>query len=246
MLTVNQIHINDKLSYFICFDPEKDDDLQYFTTAESHERANIFKINPGDIVIDIGAERGIWALQACAAGAEKVFAFEPDKDNFYKLCRNIYVANQFQNCIPVNIGIMDDNFMAMKYFKLGKTAGSFKIAYKEHLDETAEIPALKLDTFLKPYFLAHIDFIKIDVDGAEMEVLKGAKDTLTGFNPVVYIEIHINFIPELEEKVRDIMTSYGYEEEVIFHKEKYGRNCLYRKKGNQTEYKSTSSSTSTS
>lgn len=224
------------LAYVIIYDAI-DDDPDYFAKAELNERVNHFKVKPGDVVIDVGAERGLWTLQACAAGADKVIAFEPDKDNYYKLCRNVYINGYADRCVPVNIALMDGSYINSKYYKLGKTAGSFLVMDEEAV-KTGGIDMITttLDVFLAGTFrqkpLEKIDWIKIDVDGAEMECLHGMKETLLKYNPTVYTEIHINYLPELESRVRDFMAEIGYtDEEVTFHKPNYGRNCIYRKKG---------------
>jgi hypothetical protein len=51
------------------------------------------------------------------------------------------------------------------------------------------VPAITLDTFVYSEMISHIDFIKIDVEGAEMKVLQGAKKVLQQLNPVVLIEL---------------------------------------------------------
>jgi len=71
-------------------------------------------------------------------------------------------------------------------------------------------------------------FIKIDVEGAEFEVLKGAKQTLKKFKPVLVIEIHEFILPSFgtsTQEIIDYLTELGYEKEIIGNTE--GKNGNY-------------------
>ena len=122
-------------------------------------------------VIDVGAWCGTWA-KAIEPFAKKVIAFEPDKTHFECLQRNCAV-----NCTPrmeavgaqlQEVSLTEDNFTQAK-----------------RVDEKGNIRMITLDHME----YEHVDMIKIDVEGYEMEVLKGATKTLES---VKYLMIELN------------------------------------------------------
>lgn len=122
-------------------------------------------------VIDIGAWCGTWA-KAIEPHARKVIAFEPDKVHFECLQRNCTI-----NCNPRNeavgseikmISLTEDNFTQAK-----------------RVDANGDIRMVDLDSLE----YADVDLIKIDVEGYEMEVLKGAEKTLSSTQ---YLMIELN------------------------------------------------------
>ena len=122
-------------------------------------------------VLDIGAWCGTWA-KAIEPLAKKVIAFEPDKTHFECLQKNCTV-----NCDPrleavgseiKNISLTYDNFTQAK-----------------RVDKEGDIKMITIDSLS----YENIDLIKIDVEGYEMEVLKGAEKTLTNTQ---YLMIELN------------------------------------------------------
>ena len=122
-------------------------------------------------VIDVGAWCGTWA-KAIEPFAKKVIAFEPDQTHFECLQRNCTV-----NCTPrmeavgaqlQEVSLTEDNFTQAK-----------------RVDEKGNIRMITLDHMK----YEHVDMIKIDVEGYEMEVLKGATKTLES---VKYLMIELN------------------------------------------------------
>jgi len=122
-------------------------------------------------VIDVGAWCGTWA-KAIEPFAKKVIAFEPDKTHFECLQRNCTV-----NCTPrmeavgaqlQEVSLTEDNFTQAK-----------------RVDEKGNIRMITLDHME----YEDVDMIKIDVEGYEMEVLKGATKTLES---VKYLMIELN------------------------------------------------------
>ncbi len=122
-------------------------------------------------VIDVGAWCGTWA-KAIEPFAEKVIAFEPDKTHFECLQRNCTI-----NCTPrmeavgaqlQEVSLTEDNFTQAK-----------------RVDEKGNIRMITLDHME----YEDVDMIKIDVEGYEMEVLKGATKTLES---VKYLMIELN------------------------------------------------------
>jgi len=82
-----------------------------------------------------------------------------------------------------------------------------------------------LDTILKDFNLKSVDFVKIDVEGAEIEVLEGMKDILKNHAPKVVVEV----FDKNYDKFSEIMNIYGYTVENITKYEMHGYYFAERK-----------------
>ena len=122
-------------------------------------------------VIDIGAWCGTWA-KAMEPFAKKVIAFEPDKVHFACLERNCTI-----NCDPRQEAVGSEN----KHVSL--TEDDF--TQSKRVEKEGDIRMVTLDSLA----YENVDLIKIDVEGYEMEVLKGANNTLSGTQ---YLMIELN------------------------------------------------------
>ena len=132
------------------------------------------KINPGDFVLDVGANIGFYTVlfSEWVGKKGKVFAFEPDPDNFELLKKNIN-ANGCRNVIAIQKAVSDKSGKT-KLFLSDENKGDHRIWDSEHKREQVEIETTTLDEYLLTHS-SKIDFIKIDVQGAEDKVFRGAK-----------------------------------------------------------------------
>ena len=132
-------------------------------------------IGPGDTAIDIGANIGDLTLpMALAAGPTgRVFAFESHSANFNVLCANL-ALNQVENTKPIFAFVADSDTV-----DTSGPWGRFGFVSKEWQPDIVGIDALKLEA---------CSFIKIDVDGKELEVLRSGRETIARLRPVLYVE----------------------------------------------------------
>ena len=141
-------------------------------------------------ILDIGANIGMTALLFSRLG-EKVYAFEPNPGTFNFLKNNLE-KNNILNVTPLNFGLGNDDKNLSLTFSTTNRAGAFvsnKIsANSDHEVETIQIKRLS-DT-ISDLNISNIDFIKIDVEGFEMEVLSGVGDVLLNNKPVVMLELN--------------------------------------------------------
>ena len=141
-------------------------------------------IKPGMVVLDVGANMGYYTLLSAKLmkGTGKIYAFEPTSGGFKRLKTNISL-NNFNNIKIENIGLSNEN----KKIK-AKIRHSWKL---DGLVEPKEdnINMMKLDDYLQKNKINKVNFIKIDVDGYEYEVLKGAEKTLKKDKPVLCLEM---------------------------------------------------------
>lgn len=147
-------------------------------------------LKTGDIVCDVGANIGVLSLTAAkiVGDSGKVFAFEPAQKIYEVLSYNI-TLNDFNNIVPENVALGSRNEESVIYAEDNVNRGASSMV-KPYLSGTAQkIKVQTLDEYLLTNRIAHLNLLKIDVEGWEIEVLKGAQKLLSGKNaPVVIIE----------------------------------------------------------
>jgi len=131
----------------------------------------------GDIVFDIGAYVGDTALWfSKAVGPQgKVFAFEPEPRNFEKLKANLE-RNKVTNVIPLKLALSENE----EEMQVSSAAGLSLIT---QTGTGLSVKVTTIDNLVEANKLPRVDFIKMDVEGHELKVLKGAQETIENFKP---------------------------------------------------------------
>lgn len=142
------------------------------------------RIPAGSTVFDVGAHVGYYTvLAAVLAGPRgRVFAFEPNPANHSFLQRHV-ALNRLGNVTIENAAVSDRNGTAAFAFGTGSGTG--------RLDSggTLNVRTLRLDDFCSERGV-HPQFLKIDVEGAELDVLRGAAATIAANHPVIFLSTH--------------------------------------------------------
>ena len=136
-------------------------------------------INEGDIVVDLGANIGYYTLIAAklVGNKGKVFSFEPEPKNFEILKKNVEI-NGYQNVILEQKAVSDVNEKTNLYLSQGIGTHSLKPNQNTTM-KTIPIESIRLDDYFKNLNLTNkINFVKIDVEGAEFNVLSGMDNIL--------------------------------------------------------------------
>ena len=182
--------------------------LRYRNRTEP-DTVNFIKeeFEPGGVALDIGANKGIvtYFLGKQAGQNGRVIAFEPQPELGRQISR---VANTFglRNVDVHSIGLSDEDGMATLYRgNIGSTANL--VVGAEWQTEELRVPIRSLDSFFEVAGIERLNFVKCDVDGYEVPVLKGAEKVLMKFHPKVLIEIQDTDVPEVAE----ILKRYGYD-----------------------------------
>lgn len=190
---------------------------EFFRTANYGKEeiflgAFLYNLKADDVIWDIGSSIGIVSIYS-APFVKKVVAFEPDKDIFKKLYRNVEL-NNFKNIIDCkNLGISD--FKGKITLNTDGVEGfSPSISNLGRHANQVEIDVNTIDNIvLKEGQTPTV--IKIDIEGAEIMALRGAKNLLTSkAKPrLLYVEVHPNFLKDFnstEKEVIDLVLSYDY------------------------------------
>ena len=142
-------------------------------------------IRPGMTVVEVGANIGLLTVPFArlVAPGGKVIAFEPQRIVYQMLCGNLAlnaITNAFARNSAIGCGLGSITVPPVDYTKPGNFGGVSLRGWKE--GET--VPMLTIDSLL----LDRCDFMKIDVEGMELDVLQGSAQALERFRPRLYVE----------------------------------------------------------
>jgi len=142
------------------------------------------------IILDIGANVGYYSLMAAKRAINgTIYAFEPVSTTYDKLKRNI-ALNNFLNIKPQNLAVSTHSGFIDIYVADNKNTGTSSITKHIHFNGSKErVKTTSIDEFVLEQHITRTDLIKIDVEGAEMLVLEGMRNTLLNFNPMVMVEL---------------------------------------------------------
>jgi FkbM family methyltransferase len=177
-----------------------------FMTGHEDEIEEHFTPKGGDTVVDVGAHAGHYTLiSSKRVGANgKIVAIEADPSNFEILNRNIKL-NKLTNIIPLNYAAYSKQTKLKLYLPVEESGFSIyntiMVNRAKPEEKFIEVNANTLDYLLQQNGIRNANWIKIDVEGAEFEVLKGAHNILSNSKDIaLLIEIHgkDNYKPVLE------------------------------------------------
>lgn len=155
------------------------------------------RARPTDVFIDVGANIGVFTLlMAQQVPQGKVIAFEPSPVNYASIVENTKL-NQLDNVIALNCGLSDTPGELPLYVadeeqtQTNCNATLLKGGVFTHLAGMVELRVL--DEVLPTLNIERVDLMKIDTEGAELQVLRGARQTLEQYRPSIVIEINQMF-----------------------------------------------------
>lgn len=164
-------------------------------------------IPEGGVVWDVGANVGFYSLLA-ARKAARVIAFEPLPENLSYLRRHIELNGLQERVQVLPIAASDHDGEGMFSIVLGnRSEGSLRP------EGTLPVRTMRLDSVgIRP------DIIKIDVEGNEYQVLRGAVETMREYRPIVLVAMHTG-----DSKCHELLAQLGYEVSEIIPGELFAR-----------------------
>jgi len=164
------------------------------------------KIKPTDIVIDIGAHIGVFSVMA-SKRAKKVIAIEPVSNNFELLKKNIEI-NRIGNIIPIKKAISSKTGKTKIY--TGDNTVAHSLISKDKKNSSEEIETLSLPDLIKTYKLKKIDFLKMDCEGAEHEILNKMPLSVLKKIKRIHMESHELDSKRTRESIRIFLEKNGF------------------------------------
>jgi FkbM family methyltransferase len=145
-------------------------------------------VRAGDIVLDVGAHVGTFADRALRRGARKVIALEPDPLNRECLTRNFATEIAEQRVVVVPQGAWSTNGQLTLH--QGTHNSGMSSIIQDDGGASFQIEVTTIDEIVQRLGLPRVDFVKMDIEGAEREALKGAADTLRKFRPRMMLDAY--------------------------------------------------------
>ena len=188
-------------------------------------------INQGDYVMDIGANIGAFTVPFSkkVGSAGKVFAFEP-QDLIFKILKKNIIKNSLKNVKSFNyaLGYKEACFHLKKidYSKVGNFGG-VSLKYdnssftREIKNKNYKVDIFKLDNFLN---IKKCNFVKIDVEMMEMEVLRGGENFINKFRPILWIENHRKFPNHINKFLINNKYEPFWVDSLIFNNSNFFKN----------------------
>ena len=188
-------------------------------TQEANSCINAIKHIENPVVFDIGANIGAftnWLARFFKTGT--IYSFEPQRLVFQLLCANLAI-NNLHNVHAHNIALGEINTrikILEPNYNIPADFGTFSLIKNTIENKTTEliVDMLTVDTFFTSNEINRIDLIKIDVEGMDLAVLRGAEKTIKKYLPVIFVEYfdnNINMFREIEE----FLSQFHYKIETI-------------------------------
>lgn len=188
----------------------------YFGLADHGADRFLRSIGASDVVVDIGANIGLRAMAfAKAARNGRVIAFEPHPVSFARLKAHAE-ANHLHHLVPVRLGIGNARSSARLYEVVDTNPGMNRIISDPDVEShfpSQEIEIDTLDRALASQDVTHVTHIKIDVEGYEMEVLRGSEAVLKRDGPALFIELDDDNLRDQGSSAKELvewLRGHGY------------------------------------
>ncbi|MCI0627906.1 MAG: FkbM family methyltransferase [Acidobacteria bacterium] len=149
------------------------------------------RIAAGDVVVDVGAHLGVFTRYALREGAGKVVAFEPEPINLVCLGQTFDgdIRAGRVELVP-KAAWEESGTLKFTTNTVNSSAGTVIEERVSNPGSITEIPAITMDEAIAALGLAQVDFIKMDIEGAERHALKGSRAVLSRFSPKLAICIY--------------------------------------------------------
>ena len=155
--------------------------LEWEQTVQKVYEHPAVHVTAGDVVIDCGAHIGGFTRVALRAGARLVVAIEPEQANLVAFKRNFAAEMRAGSVKQVPKGVWDTTGRLSLHLSTVGDSHSVVIPQDKGNDESIEVTTI--DALVADLHLARVDFIKMDIEGAERNALRGARQTLLRYRP---------------------------------------------------------------
>jgi len=207
-------------------DFKKTEEFEKNNTYESELKLCFYKVlteNDINVFVDVGANIGLYTylFAKLRKGYTEVYAFEPEPTRYEYLKETVKMWGSTIKVFNVAVS----NYQGEKVFYVPedrKASGSLNKIFVERLKRPLDSFIVKTNTLDNCFSDIKIDLIKMDIEGEEINAIKGASGTLRTQNPIVMIESHM----QLHNEIYTLMSKLEYE----IYELNEGRFTCWRKK----------------
>lgn len=197
-----QVDISDYIGHYLYFG-FRDDGI-----------TNLFSLCKGNFnVIDIGTNLGWVALNfARLSGTGKVIGFEPDPFN-YSVCKTNLELNKLPNLIVFPYGLGEISSQVNMELRTPENRGGNRVAPADS-SGSVQVHIKRLDDINEVTSLPAIHLMKLDVEGYELKVLRGAKSILERHKPILFIEVDNDNLNDQGDSAKELvlfLKACGYQ-----------------------------------
>ena len=155
----------------------------YFVVPDFKYYQHFYKVKNGDVVMDAGANCGHLSIYYSKLTGEngKIYAFEPDKINIERINENINLNKDLENNIKIESLLLWNENKMVDFYEAG-TVGSSAVWIPD-TDKCVKKEAVRIDDWVRRNNINKLDFIKMDIEGAEIEALEGCVKTIQNLSP---------------------------------------------------------------
>jgi FkbM family methyltransferase len=158
------------------------------------------------ICIDAGANVGYWSkILAEVIGVGKVFSFEPEPETFKLLEANL---GKNENAELLQLALSSNCGTLRLYVDPRDTGDSTPLCIDGRM--FFEVPALSLDEFVSRNNLKRLDFVKVDIQGGEVDFFKGAQQAIDRMRPILLVEVMSDVYDDIGRFVAEFAQKNNY------------------------------------
>jgi FkbM family methyltransferase len=167
-------------------------DLLAYVIAEQQwvsSKAQSYGVKPGEVVMDVGAHVGTFGDDALRSGAARVIMVEPDPVNVECIRRNFPTEIADGRVVLIPEGAWSEE--GSLDFAIGvANSGSGSLVLKEEGSRKIQVPVRRIDGMLARAGIDRVDFLKMDIEGAERSALQGATGLLKKWKPRLFVDAY--------------------------------------------------------
>lgn len=155
----------------------------YFVAPDFNYYQHFYKVKRNDVILDAGANCGHLSILFSKLTGENgiVYAFEPDKFNIERINNNMQLNKELPENIKIeNLLLWNENKL-VDFYEAG-TVGSSAVWIPDS-DKCVKKQAIRIDDWALKNNIKKLDFIKMDIEGAEIEALEGCLQTIENLSP---------------------------------------------------------------
>ncbi len=184
------------------FVPENEAAIEVMIHMGGYEPVEWVAPREGDVFLDIGAFVGWHSIHAgkIVGPSGRVISLEPEPINRKQLEANLKL-NDVANCRVISLAAWSKTGEELGWY----TEKSPDCCRIDEAGHSASVKTTTVDDLVNDLKLERLDWIKMDIEGAEIEALEGAEKTLHQYRPRLFVEVH-----DTVAGVKDLLTRYNY------------------------------------